>query len=572
MSALPKFKENIQATREEEQGVVFFRIVDQEKPANLKLYEIEYLIALECNGNQSLADIQKQVLEKHQFSVTLADLQKFMKQLESMQLLEQNISDTFTEPQEDTHILKRDVSPEEKAEDTGAWQVAAVMNAAEEDVHEIVSTSHETTGEKRPSSSRSGVRRLTTVFYEETIKARLGWFIVLLVVLFAIGAGIFYISRRPDIVQQEIAVRTEVIQPNQLPVFYPEPAAEVAPDKESNLNFLTPGIVDTLFIEKGTRVQAEQVLAVLKMPPQAQSKLKSAREALVRAQTSYEKSQKPLEELLRDRQRIETEKMAIDEMLKELRPKSILSDGGVSSRDIEKLKQAKVDANRKLSAVAVKERKPKAAEAKAKKQLEAAKKKLQTLEKQYSAKILRAPFEGSIVELRVAKGQKVTPTDVIAVLRDALHIRLSFVVTANSTLQNGGETFVSLRQGKPSSAKIIDIQSQQNKKIVQIKFPDPTGTFVQIAAKEFSLVREFIENAVLVPSKAIILVENIPFIYLALGDRAVLRPVEILQKEAVNTIIRDPKNTLRENDRVIVAEKDSGEIKRLSDGALIKVQ
>src|SRR6476646_10182095 len=81
---LPTFRNDLTCSREEQQGVVFYRIDDPETKTSFRLYEIEYLIAQKLNGERGLAEVIDAVKAEYNFDITEADLQKFISQLESM--------------------------------------------------------------------------------------------------------------------------------------------------------------------------------------------------------------------------------------------------------------------------------------------------------------------------------------------------------------------------------------------------------------------------------------------------------------------------------------------------------
>src|SRR5512138_2152338 len=84
----PWFRTDLTCSREEQQGVVFYRVDDPKTQTSFRLYEIEYLIAQKLDGNRELADVIKAVKDEYNFDISLPDLQKFVSQLDSMGFVE----------------------------------------------------------------------------------------------------------------------------------------------------------------------------------------------------------------------------------------------------------------------------------------------------------------------------------------------------------------------------------------------------------------------------------------------------------------------------------------------------
>src|SRR5947207_10067176 len=80
----PRFRNDLQAAREEQQGVVFYRIDDPKTQTSFRLYEIEYLIAQKLDGKRTLEQVIGAVKEEYNFDISEPDLQKFVNQLDSM--------------------------------------------------------------------------------------------------------------------------------------------------------------------------------------------------------------------------------------------------------------------------------------------------------------------------------------------------------------------------------------------------------------------------------------------------------------------------------------------------------
>lgn len=80
----PSFRSDLNCVREEQQGVVFYRIDDPETQTSFRLYEIEYLIAQKLDGSRGLDEVISAVKSEYNFDITRPDLDKFVSQLQSM--------------------------------------------------------------------------------------------------------------------------------------------------------------------------------------------------------------------------------------------------------------------------------------------------------------------------------------------------------------------------------------------------------------------------------------------------------------------------------------------------------
>ena len=258
--------------------------------------------------------------------------------------------------------------------------------------------------------------------------------------------------------------------------------------------------------------------------------------------------------------------------MKELRPKSLLRQGGVSKRDLEKWKRVKVAANKKLSALAKKEHGPKAAKAKADAQRQAAAKKLEGLEKKISNKLIRAPFAGLVVELKVSEGATVAAGDKLALFRDPSSVRITFELPKTATLQVGGETHVAVGGGKPSRAKVGEVKPGTDGVTVIIWLPDPSGGFLDMEPAKFKLVREFVEPAFRVPASALVEDDRGVHVIVAMQKRALEREVVVLERDAASAVIKEASGSLRDGEQIVIARLDDGEIRTIADGSFLEVE
>lgn len=182
-----------------------------------------------------------------------------------------------------------------------------------------------------------------------------------------------------------------------------------------------------------------------------------------------------------------------------------------------------------------------------------------------------APFSGTVGLRQISKGAYLTPTTTIGNLVDNSKIKVSFSIPEKYATQlntNTEVTFSNKAQSKDFTAKIYAIEPMvdANTRTLQIRAlcnqPDNTlipGTFVQI-----NLPLQDIPNAILVPTEAIIPIQN--------GKKLFIVKNGVAQDVEVETINRTDKEVIvvsgiKELDTVLT----SG-VMSLRNGSALKVQ
>ncbi len=650
----PTFRSDLTCSREEQQGVVFYRIDDPKSQTSFRLYEIEYLIAQKLDGRRSLHDVISAVKEDYNFDISEPDLQKFVNQLDSMGFVTKDgagggsaaagVGAAFAPSggeeydKDTTNVMRRDVEPELEIVDpdvieepaavddaelrrllksallhvkqgyivhardyflaarelnpddgrlaklvshleiigdaSGPAEVEYLWNQAKElfpDVAEEVGPLADGQGGPGPKIADAAERASQSA--DGDLKTRLLWTVLVIVVGLGGIAGLYFFAREARIFEGNPKARVITVKAARVPVFHEATAKSVSAARETWLSFAGGGKVAEVSVEKGSRVDAEQIIAMLEVPAAIEKQLKEARAGVTKAEAAYDKAAKALEKLVQKREEVEAERNMADEKLKELKPKSVLASGGVSKRDMEKWKKVKVKANKTLTQLAKKERGPRQAEQKAKKALADAKKKLEQLEQKTAQKRIKAPFAGTIEEVKIEKGQNVAEKAQALLLRDSLAVQLSFVVKDTGGLLPGGEAAVALGRGAPSSAKVKTIEAAGDEKQVEVTLVDPTGAFVHSAPTEFKLVREFVEPAFEVPATAVFTDDHGTHVLVELQGRALVRDVELLSQDASKAVIRDRSGNLRDGEHVVTERVgDSGGVSTIADGSFLEVE
>lgn len=631
---LPAFRSDLICSREEQQGVVFYRIDDPTTQTSFRLYEIEYLIAQKLDGTQSLTAVIDAVKNEFNFDISEPDLQRFVSQLESMGFLQAGPprepiesetvtavrvppqaesldiieADAMVEPDTDAdkaeldrlmrtafqHVKQgyivhardyflaaREISADDRlatlirhleiiGDASGPAEVEYLWNQACQLFPEIAAVVGPLIETKSGGPGRASTGPLPGT---EDLRARVLWTLLLLAVLVGGVGALVWVTKAARIFEPAAKVTAVRLSASRVPVFFDRGAGSVLPARETWLSFGEAGRLDGAPPAVGTRVEVGQIVASLAMPPPVTKLLARARSAVTRVEQQYNVATKKLEKLLNEREALETERNAAETKLKELLPKSVLRQGGVSKRDLEKWKRAKVAANKKLTKLAQRERKPRAEVTQTEKALKQAKRQVEALEKRVALKLLRAPFSGVVVQSKLATNGKVDKAQPVVLLRDAGAVRLVYELPATAGLQVGGEAHIAVGNGTPSRAKVVSVTAKGAGQRVEVSLDDPGGGFLKTAPSEFRLVREFVEPAFEVPTSAIIHNERGTHVLIALQGRALERAVDVLQKGLATSVIRDASGALRDADQLVVGlVGEDGDIAKIAEGAPLDVR
>jgi multidrug efflux pump subunit AcrA (membrane-fusion protein) len=341
---------------------------------------------------------------------------------------------------------------------------------------------------------------------------------------------------------------------------------------EDWLSFEGAGKVGARPPSTGARVEKGDLLLELELKKKAAKKLKKLRAAVKKADAKFKKAQKQIAKTQSKRDEIEAERNHAEQQLRELRPKSVLRRGGVSKRDLEKWRKIMLKANKKLSQLSKRERKPRAQAIKAEQKLDKARSKLREAEDSVSRKLLRAPFAGRVVEVRVAKGDTVKGGDKALLLRNNLVARIVFEISGKVDLQAGGQAMVTVGRGSPSAAKVVDVKEDGDKTVIEVNMVDPAGAFSSMEPTAFRLVKEVADPVFRLPDSAVITdAEGRRNVYSLWDGRAFERPVEVVSTEADQLFVRDLSGALKIGEKVVSSYVGEGGVQQIQTGAQVEI-
>ncbi|OGQ91760.1 MAG: hypothetical protein A2289_11950 [Deltaproteobacteria bacterium RIFOXYA12_FULL_58_15] len=636
----PTFRSDLTCSREEQQGVVFYRIDDPKAQTSFRLYEIEYLIAKKLDGTRTLLEVIAAVKKEFNFDISEPDLQRFVNQLESMGFLLGG-RDGEASVEQETAVMARPskapaAAPEslDLLDDAGGAEphldqaefdrllrsafmhvkqgyivhardyflAAKELNPTDDRLAKLVHHLEIIGDASGPAEVEYLWNQATELFPDvaarlgpfvdahsggtqvdsdegettgsggEDIRSRLVWAVVALVVLAGGIAGLVFVFMEygNHIFGTAERVRVAAVKAERIPIFHDGKATAVEPLNEKWLKIGGDGVVDKVHVAISNRVSAGDVLVSLELPDRATEQLAKAQKAVDKNTVVYNKAMEKLGKITDEMEGVQTERTVAEEKLKGLlRPQSVLKQGGVSKRDIEKWKTVKVEANKKLSKLTKKARGPKKQVANAEKKLVAAQKRFESLQQQLGDNFIRAPFDGRVVALNAAVGKTVKAGEQLVQLRDVDGVRLTFEVGTAAELQTGGEAHVALGRGAPNRAKVLEVGEGGR---VVLKLEDPSGGFVDIAPEEFGLVKQFVEPAFRIPTGGLTGAEGAPYVIEALQNSAHWRNVEVLSRDASSVVIRDGTGTLRDGAAIVVGHLEGGNLANIPDGSSLVIE
>ncbi|HET6346490.1 MAG TPA: hypothetical protein VFH51_16275, partial [Myxococcota bacterium] len=413
--------------------------------------------------------------------------------------------------------------------------------------------------------------RRSSQAWEEDNRSRVRLTATLVLVVLAGGGGLFYAVRSLHLFEGAVKIRTQTLQGVRLPVYFPSPAVAVQPVQETWLGFGSPGKVSDL-PAVGSRVLQGEILAALDLPPKVNAQMKLAHEGVRRAEADYEKVAKILEKVISEHQAAQAERADAEARVKNARPKSLLKQDPAAKKELETWKKALAKANKKLSLITKRERAPRALEAKAKKKVDLAHKKLAALQSKLGTKLLRAPFAGEVTELKAKAGDDIKADDPVIHLRDPIVARLTFSLKGKVGLQPGGEAMVSVQRGNPVAAKVVSVAEAHGAMEVSVDISDPAGTLVGMNADAFRLVQEFADPAFKVRPGAIIKTDDGARLLLVAHGHANRTAVQVLEEAAGDVVVRDLAGGLRSEAVVVVARSDAQAVDTVPEGAAVETE
>lgn len=181
---------------------------------------------------------------------------------------------------------------------------------------------------------------------------------------------------------------------------------------------------------------------------------------------------------------------------------------------------------------------------------------------------ITAPTDGQITGLEAKEDSVVSNEEPFALIADHETMILEFSVTANiQQILNMDDTFKTMIEGEDYEATITNIDSMPGETglyPIKATIENPDYTILPGMIAEITVPEEVIENALTVPTAAVIHEDNENFVYVVENNTAKKRKITVLETGTETTAI---EGDVKPGDEVIT----SGQL-TLSDGDKVDVQ
>ena len=380
---------------------------------------------------------------------------------------------------------------------------------------------------------------------------KIRWMLWILSLSLLVGGG-WLLSRLVFTTAQSLSdMRTTPIERRTLPMTITANGT-VQPERSINISPKTAGILKKLLVDEGDTVQQGQVIAYMDD--------KGLQAQLMQAKATLSAAQFNLQELLAGNrpQDVAAAQAKLDESRATLKAAelSLSQDrmlhqaGALSQRDLDN-SQAKRDTalaqlTQSQQALSLQQAGPRVEEvAAAKAQVTAQQGAVEQIQTQLDDRIIRAPFSGRVIRKYANPGAFVTPTTAASSENSATSSSILAIATENQVVANVAETSLGkLRVGQPVKIKadafpdklfsgnVMTIAPQSTVKQnvtsfeVKVSLNDPETTLRAGMNVDIDVQVGNLENAVLVPTVAIVRQAAGTGVYVRTGDQVQFRPIE----------------------------------------------
>lgn len=181
---------------------------------------------------------------------------------------------------------------------------------------------------------------------------------------------------------------------------------------------------------------------------------------------------------------------------------------------------------------------------------------------------ITAPADGLITNFSATDGSMVSNEDPLALIADTETLILEFTVTANvQNIFEIDETYVATIEGNEVEAMITEIDAMPGENglyPVKATIGNPDLKFLPGMVGEMTVPEKTIENALTVPTAAIVREDDETFVYVIANHKAEKRTVDVLEIGSTTSAIA---GDVEAGEEVVVR----GQL-TLSDGAQVDVQ
>lgn len=396
--------------------------------------------------------------------------------------------------------------------------------------------------------------------------------IALAMLLLLVGGGLFFAMRSRGLWRPAPLVKVATVAAERFAVYYVEPATKVFPADEVELHFESAGRLSSEMLVTSGRVTEGDILASLLLPPRVVQNFKTVKQRVETLSSQQRAVAVQLEQLQKERTLVLAERQAAEKRLHELQPQGLKKAAPRAKQEIDKLKAARVRANKKLSQIATKERGPRQSEVSLRKKYQQAVQQLRKFETTMAPRLIRAPFNGEVTQVLGSVGTFFKMGQAAMRFRNPSVSGILFKVQQPVTFSTGGEVLMTI-EGAPAIIGKIASTSVNNKLTeVSVIVPDPVGALLQTAPEKIHLQRDVVNDAFKIPLTALVTNKVGTQVVQLKNNRIMRRPVEVLQRGANYAVVRDPSGTTKINLTLVVARlKSSAGIASLRDGTKVEI-
>ncbi|MBT6433817.1 MAG: HlyD family efflux transporter periplasmic adaptor subunit [Deltaproteobacteria bacterium] len=528
------FRTDLECSRQDKQGMIFYHVRDPQSGANFDLYEIEYLMALKLDGVREVDEVVADIYDDYDFEISLEDFETFMAQLSTLGFVRDLAEDGEGLDAAATQVFRTPVD-NTKTQQFKISETAALIDAGD--------TSHLAPKKMMPPRKLAmtiGVGALALLL--STVGA-----------FFLLGGS-------------ETGVRATAVKATRVALYFEQPAIEVRSQRETWLSFAQGGKVAELSVEPKVMVKTGQVLAALTLSGAVKKQISRAQEQVNKKAELFTKASAQVDAIYAERAKIEKKRAAADAALEKLEPGNV-GKGKISRKEARKWRNKRASANKKLGKLVKKERKLVQKQTRARLALDKAKAQLETRELKVADKTLSAPFDGQVVSVgEVETGSRVEADQQIIHVRDPAKLEITFQVPKFKSSKQGGQGFIVVEGQASQAVTITNVGGKQGARLVSVQFDDPSKEIIYVSADQFRLVREFREPAYRLARAALVNREGKTMIAIMREGRVLWVPVEVLWKDKlmVAVALKDGID-LTAADMVLLGTLDGSALGELDD-------
>ncbi|MGP4072288.1 efflux RND transporter periplasmic adaptor subunit [Piscibacillus sp. B03] len=178
---------------------------------------------------------------------------------------------------------------------------------------------------------------------------------------------------------------------------------------------------------------------------------------------------------------------------------------------------------------------------------------------QYGRRDLEAPMDGQIQQLNMAEGRMVTNEEPAAIVVTIDPLNLTFNVPASEVQNFSKDDEVNFtvsqldQEGTATITTVADSAVETGTFEIQAEIENEDQDILSGVSAQVLLEKMVAENALIVPTEAVVERGEERVVFVAKDDKAVRIPVEVIAMQSKETAIKPVEdNTLEEGDQVVI--------------------